>query len=86
MSPRPAGRAAPFFSDLTNMASKRRLRRKACEGKQKHATRERAVAHLISLEKSKDATGLGIYLCKHCHHWHVGHTPGSRALSTLALE
>ncbi len=64
------------------MSSKRRLRRKACEGKQRHADRGAAVRHRDSLRHAKGESGLGVYHCKTCKHWHVGHSPGSGFLFT----
>jgi hypothetical protein len=56
------------------MASRRRLRRNACMGKKRHATREFA---LLALRLSRQ-TGLyhgsmNVYHCCHCCQWHVGH-------------
>lgn len=62
---------------LSAMSSKRRLRRKACEGKNKHATREAASVEL-KLRPRDVRTSLGIYRCRHCSHWHIGHRRGSR--------
>lgn len=53
------------------MASKRRIRRKACTGKQQH-TRETAYAHAYALWKSKGET-VQPYRCRFGNHWHVGH-------------
>jgi hypothetical protein len=53
------------------MASKRRQRRKSCEGKAKHATEAAAV---IQIQRSGER-GLNPYKCKHCSGWHVGHPP-----------
>lgn len=54
------------------MSSKRRMRRKGCAGKVKHATQAAAVAHAISLLR-KDGESLGTYRCRFCKKWHVGH-------------
>ncbi|HSI11771.1 MAG TPA: hypothetical protein VK961_06985 [Chthoniobacter sp.] len=64
------------------MASKRRLRRKECEGKGRHETREAA---LIQIKKMKNSESAGAYKCRHCPHWHVGHVRGSRYLITSHL-
>ena len=61
------------------MASKRRLRRKACEGKQSYATLEAATAVTQRLR------GLNAYKCKHCSGFHVGHPPG-RVRQSLAAK
>jgi hypothetical protein len=56
------------------MASKRRQRRKACQGKSAHADRSGA---LIAARRTTKYTQVGDwlrpYLCPHCHKWHVGH-------------
>lgn len=66
------------------MSSKRRLRRKSCEGKVQHATQGAAHAHVRSLLASQPESGsLGVYKCKWGEHWHVGHRPGSRRLFTI---
>jgi hypothetical protein len=56
------------------MSSKRRQRRKACEGKHAHLDQATAVTHLISL-KHKGDFGLITYKCPFGNHWHVGHPP-----------
>lgn len=56
------------------MASKRRLRRKACGSKVKHATHEAAqIAAHKSAKKFKQR--LSAYKCQYCGCYHVGHTP-----------
>lgn len=50
------------------MASKRRLRRRSCEGKRYHSDQTSAVRHLISLRDSSQMT----YKCQFCNGWHVG--------------
>lgn len=55
------------------MASKRRLRRNACTGKQRHATQEQAVAHAIHHRKHLGGSWLSAYRCRFCNGWHVGH-------------
>lgn len=57
------------------MASKRRLRRKGCEGKIRHETYGEAAHHRRRLRKPD----IDIYHCRFCGGWHVGH-PGSRRL------
>lgn len=55
------------------MASKRRLRRKACEGKRKYSREEAATAaRRLAFDKS---TRVNEYNCPHCPFWHVGHPP-----------
>ncbi len=53
------------------MSSKRRLRRKMCEGKVRHATRELAMVAVAYHAKRGQYTTT--YLCKFCRGWHVGH-------------
>jgi hypothetical protein len=47
-------------------------RQNACTGKQRHATIEEANWSLRALEM-KGETGLNVYLCLWCWHYHVGH-------------
>jgi hypothetical protein len=54
------------------MASKRAIRRKSCEGKQKHKTYQDAKYHLRHLVKISGGS-LGVYNCKFCGSYHVGH-------------
>lgn len=54
------------------MASRRHMRRRACEGKQRHVDQAGAVAHMISLKRIGDSN-LNSYKCPHCKGWHVGH-------------
>jgi len=61
------------------VASKRRLRRKACDGKIRHedrATADRHAAWACWKYKAKIAA----YRCPHCGGYHVGHPP-RRALA-----
>jgi hypothetical protein len=57
------------------VASKRRLRRKACGDKQRHADQAAAVKHIIQLKNSVRWNGNPIrsYRCTFCGGWHVGH-------------
>lgn len=55
------------------MASKRRLRRKACGDKVRHPTQTAAVRHLIKLQRKDFARGMRSYRCRWCGGWHVGH-------------
>ena len=55
------------------MASKRAIRRRACEGKRRYATQKAAGDAL-----SKHRKGIGwmiAYHCKFCHQFHLGHPP-----------
>lgn len=57
------------------MSSKRRLRRNACTGKVRHATRGAARAAIASLvRKVQGPVGyINPYLCSFCSGWHIGH-------------
>jgi len=56
------------------MASKRRLRRRSCEGKAKHESE--GAAHYAA-EKTFARSGDVVfpYLCQFCKKWHIGHNP-----------
>lgn len=57
------------------MASKRHIRRKACQGKAKHTTMEHALIALRkTIEFGTDTDGLHAYKCPHCGYHHVGHS------------
>lgn len=61
------------------MASKRRIRRKACEGKQRFDSQTKATAALLSLQRDKGWQGrLNAYCCPFCKGWHYGHAPRRR--------
>ena len=55
------------------MSSKRAIRRKACEGKIKHNSRNDAWAARRKLPF--DESPMNIYKCKFCKKWHIGHRP-----------
>lgn len=61
------------------MASKRRQRKKACEGKRRFASVHEAERAMFALLKNrKNPTRLHImrsYLCQFCKGYHFGHTP-----------
>lgn len=58
------------------MASKRRIRRKACEGKKRHTSKENAEI-AVRLTRKKFGGGMWCsYQCPFCKQWHVGHIPG----------
>lgn len=56
------------------MASKRRLRRKACTGKEPYPDRVNAAQ---AAKRSSQATHTTIwpYKCEFGNHWHIGHPP-----------
>ncbi len=59
------------------MASLRRLRRKACTGKIRHATALDAFTHIRALHRKQVWQGhLNAYKCRFCNGYHVGHAPG----------
>lgn len=55
------------------MASKRHMRRKACEWKLAYPTQTEAVAASIRLRK-RTGSVTGAYRCPFCGQWHHGHT------------
>jgi hypothetical protein len=59
------------------VASKRRLRRKQCEGKVRYASQEAALTVIRRLRSKggKDDGHLSPYKCPHCGGIHFGHTP-----------
>lgn len=57
------------------MASKRRIRRRGCEGKKRHASKAFAE---IAVQMSRRKFGGRMwcsYQCQFCKQWHVGHKP-----------
>lgn len=58
------------------MSSKRRLRRRTCERKVRHASEQDGLAALRSLRRSGDNDVMNVYHCRFCGGWHTGHTPG----------
>lgn len=61
------------------MSSKRHVR-KQCESKLRHLTAAAASAALIKLKRRPDFRGgrLGVYHCRFCKGWHVGHAIGQK--------
>lgn len=57
------------------MASKRRLRRKQCEGKIKFPD-QLAAGRAASSHVKKFGQWMTAYHCKFCHGFHIGHPPG----------
>ena len=55
------------------MASKRRIRRRACTGKVQH-TKDSAFNAALSLRK-RTSERVDAYPCEFGDHWHVGHRP-----------
>lgn len=56
------------------MSSKRRIRRRSCTGKIRHADRAHAVQHMLGLRRRSPAL-LNVYRCPFCKGWHVGRAP-----------
>lgn len=64
------------------MSSKRRLRRKACQGKQRYNKHEQAA---FAAHRVRQSTGEHIhaYLCPHCNGYHIGHAAYKFSLERL---
>lgn len=63
------------------MASKRRLRRRQCEGKVRHKTKADAWAAIRTMHRKHGYCGnLQPYPCKFCGGWHVGHRKGGQGI------
>jgi len=62
--------------DIFNMASKRHIRRKSCEGKQRYTTVEAAKKALCIATRIYGRNGvMNVYHCKFCKGVHLGHAP-----------
>lgn len=64
------------------MSSKRRIRRKACKGKQRFETLDAAWTACRTVvrhhkKRGIDPTPMNAYGCKFCGGFHFGHTPRS---------
>ena len=58
------------------MASKRRIRRKACTGKRRYTSAADALQAIKSLQHNKGWQGyMQPYLCPFCNGYHFGHPP-----------
>lgn len=69
------------------MASKRRLRRKACGHKVRHPDKAGAHGALRRIKRKKGVVateGLGVYHCPYCGGWHLGHRIGMGGSELLA--
>lgn len=63
------------------MSSKRHLRRKGCEGKQRHASEYAALAAIKRAPRYRfNATHLAAYACRFCGGWHTGHAAKLRGV------
>jgi hypothetical protein len=58
------------------MSSKRRQRRKSCQGKRRHASAADAGDAIDSMVRAGKARvgALSPYACRFCGGWHVGHS------------
>jgi hypothetical protein len=56
------------------MASKRRIRRRQCEGKVRHETLPDALRHSRSLSAHEGGSRIAAYRCQFCGGFHVGHS------------
>lgn len=59
------------------MASKRAIRRRACDGKRRYADAKEARGGVWNLRRSGKAEGamLAVYRCQFCGGFHFGHPP-----------
>jgi len=57
------------------MASKRAIRRRACEGKRRYASRPEAKRAIFNAWRH-GTVGLNYYHCEFCGGIHIGHLPG----------
>lgn len=58
------------------MSSKRRLRRKECDGKTRYESYDKARDALYAMKRDKDDhSRMSVYKCSFCHKYHYGHTP-----------
>ncbi|MFP2504460.1 hypothetical protein [Buttiauxella gaviniae] len=65
------------------MASKRRLRRKQCDGKMQHPSLEGAFIAIKMLHRRYGHQGqMRAYLCQFCHKFHKGHAPGRNGIGS----
>jgi hypothetical protein len=65
------------------MSSKRRLRRRVCTRKRRHATDNNARVELFMIRKNHGYTGhLNVYRCPFCNGFHVGHTPRKNGIGS----
>lgn len=63
------------------MASKRRIRRKKCDGKRKYASQEDALKVSASMQrKEKTLWCMQAYRCSFCKQFHLGHPRKGRQI------
>jgi len=65
------------------MASKRAIRRKACDGKVRHKDKKSAMYAIFCMVKDigKLSGFIAPYKCKFCKQYHVGHPPRGRKVT-----
>ena len=68
------------------MTSRRRLRRRACTGKRRHATRDEARAEVRRIVRRGASGYVNAYPCAFCGGFHVGRRPGTRLAAPEALK
>jgi hypothetical protein len=56
------------------MASKRKLRRRACEGKVRFESRDAAERKRRFVYRDYNEKALNVYKCRFCGGWHLGHS------------
>lgn len=66
------------------MASKRRLRRKACEGKIRHEDKVTADRH-AAWARWRSKSHIAAYQCPHCGGFHIGHPSRRNAIKRRAM-
>jgi hypothetical protein len=62
---------------LAGMGSKRRLRRKECEGKRRYGSHGEAQTAANGLRGVNGGAYIEPYQCDFCNAWHIGHRPGA---------
>lgn len=62
------------------MSSKRRIRRKSCTGKVRHASVEAGQREIHRLHRAHGYDGrMNCYRCPFCNGWHIGHAGRTRS-------
>lgn len=57
------------------MSSKRRVRRRACEGKQRYASSVEGNTAIWSVSRKGYKGHMQVYKCKFCGSYHIGRAP-----------
>lgn len=62
------------------MASKRRIRRRQCDGKKRYATPAEAMVQMQDVIRNGRKKGgwLNVYRCRFCRGYHFGHAPARK--------